>query len=200
MTDIIDRVHFEDLIARDPKEVCRRAKCGYNETAHYYELRVWSEPYHIFPDQFRIEYHSKADRGFHEYFSLFVIHYLLGAKEIEPSGEWISEKDIPGGTTFFRGPHEIQTHLITSRFENNVHEFSKQCSRLHGTSLAQADAAYCFEITPRIPVAVLYWKGDDEFPAESKILYDRTVSDHLASDIVYALAIGICHRLGKAGD
>jgi hypothetical protein len=60
-----------------------------------------------------------------------------------------------------------------------------------------ADAAYSFKITPRIPVAVLYWRGDDDFPPESKILYDRTITEHLASDIIYALAVGICEKLEK---
>jgi hypothetical protein len=61
-----------------------------------------------------------------------------------------------------------------------------------------ADAAYRFQIAPRIPVAVLYWTGDEDFPAESKILYDRTIAEHLAADIIFALAVVICERIGKA--
>jgi hypothetical protein len=57
-----------------------------------------------------------------------------------------------------------------------------------------ADVAYRFDIVPRIPVGVLYWQGDEDFPAEAKILYDQTITAHLASDIVYALAVGICER------
>jgi hypothetical protein len=128
---------------------------------------------------------------------LFIIHYLLKSKEIGILNEWISEKDVPGGTTFFRGPHEIPTNLISLRFNSNINEFKKRCEQLHGIPVNMADAAYGFEITSRIPVAVLYWKGDDEFPAESKILYDRTITEHLASDIIYALSAGICERLGK---
>ena len=109
----------------------------------------------------------------------------------------IREKDIPGGTTFFRGPHEIPTNLISLRFNNNINEFKERCEQLHAIPRSMADAAYSFKITPRIPVAVLYWRGDDDFPAESKILYDRTIAEHLASDIIYALAVGICERLGK---
>jgi hypothetical protein len=60
-----------------------------------------------------------------------------------------------------------------------------------------ADAACYFKITPQIPVAVVYWRGDDDFPAESKILYDRTIAEHLASDIIYAIVVGICERLGN---
>ena len=38
-------------------------------------------------------------------------------------------------------------------------------------------------------------KGDDEFPAESKILFDRTIIEHLALDIIFALAVEICTRV-----
>ena len=141
---------------------------------------------------------AKHTQNIHDYFYLFMIHYLLQSKETELSNEWISEKDIPGGATFFRGPHEIPTKLISLRFNNNINEFKARCEQLHGTPLNLADAAYSFRITPRIPVAVLYWIGDEDFPAESKILYDRTIAEHLASDIIYALAMGICERIGKA--
>jgi len=48
----------------------------------------------------------------------------------------------------------------------------------------------------RIPVAVPLWEGNDEFAPESKILYDKSITEHLASDIVFALAVDICTRIG----
>ncbi len=197
MTDLIDRIHFQELSERDPDDVCRRASCKYDDMNKLYILSVWGDEYRIFPNQLKIECMDNSTQNPHDYFYLFLIHYLLKSKNIEISNEWISEKDIPGGTTFFRGPHEIPTNLISCRFINDINGFKDRCEQLHGIPLNMADAAYRFQITPRIPVSVLYWKGDDEFPAESKILYDRTINEHLASDIIYALAVGICERLGK---
>lgn len=197
MTDLIDNIHFQALSQQDPKDVCRRAICGYDDSNGCYRLSVWGDEYRIFPTQSKISCMAKNSHGIHDYFYLFMIHYLLQSKETELSSEWISEKDIPGGTTFFRGPHEIPTKLISLRFDNNIEAFKARCEQLHGIPLTMADAAFRFRITPRIPVAVLYWIGDEDFPAESKILYDRTIADHLASDIIYALAVGICERLGK---
>jgi len=198
MTDLIDRIYFEELSERKPKDVCQRASCEYDDINDLFILSVWGNEYGIFPNQFKIKCMDNKIQSLHEYFYLFIIHYLLTSKEIEITNEWISEKDIPGGTTFFRGPHQIPTNLISLRFNNNVNEFKERCEQLHGIPLNMADAAYRFKITPRIPVAVLYWKGDDDFPAESKILYDRTIAEHLASDVIYALAAGICNRLGKS--
>ena len=197
MTDLIDRIHFQELSQRDPIDVCRRASCEYDDINGSYILSVWGDEYRIFPTQLKISSMTKNTHCIHDYFYLFMIHYLLQSREAELSNEWISEKDIPGGTTFFRGPHEIPTNIISNRFNNSINEFKARCEQLHGIPLNMADAAYSFRITPRIPVTVLYWIGDEDFPAESKILYDRTIADHLAPDIVYALAVGVCERLGK---
>ncbi len=133
----------------------------------------------------------------HRYFDLFVMHYLLSATETPPAGQWISEKIIPGGTTFFRGPHEVPTHLIASRFDGDIQGFTRLCEQYGGTKLDLADAAFSFFITPKVPVAVLFWQGDPEFPTEAKLLYDTTIVRHLASDIIYALAVGMCEQLGR---
>jgi len=198
MSDLIDRIHFQELSLRNPNDVCRRAMCKYDDMNESYLLSAWDDDYRIFPNQLKISCMGNDIQQIHDYFYLFIIHYLLKSKEIELSNAWISEKDIPGGPTFFRGPHEIPTRLISLRFNNNINEFKARCEQLHGMPFNMADAAYRFQIAPRIPVAVLYWTGDEDFPAESKILYDRTIAEHLAADIIFALAVVICERIGKA--
>lgn len=197
MTNLIDKIYFQELAEQNPEDVCRRSLCKYDDVKKLYILPVWGDEYAIYPHEFKIDRISKNVQSPHEYFYLFIIYYLLKSKEIEISKEWISEKDIPGGTTFFRGPHEIPTHLIYRQYSNDIKEFRKRCEKLHGIPLDIADAAYSFKITSHIPVAVLYWEGDDEFPPEAKILYDKTITEHLASDIIYALAVEICTRIGS---
>ncbi|MCP4579194.1 MAG: DUF3786 domain-containing protein [Deltaproteobacteria bacterium] len=52
-------------------------------------------------------------------------------------------------------------------------------------------------MAPRIPVAVLLWKEDDEFPVESRTLFDRSIIEHLALDIVFALAVEVFEKIAK---
>lgn len=198
MTDLVDRIYFAQLAQQDPADVCRRAGCEYDKTAATYALDVWGVPYEVDPEQAKITCVSRDHEPLHPYFDLFLVHYLLGAHEIQPAGQWISEKDIPGGVTFFRGPHQIPTHQIAARFDADMNGFKTRCMKFGGTRLTLADAAFMFVITPRVPVAVLYWEGDAEFPTETRLLYDSTIVRHLASDIIYALAVGICGRLGTS--
>ena len=198
MTEFIDKVYFQELSEQNPIDVCRRALCSYDDTNKFYTITVWGEPYKIYPHQFRIERLNEGHATADPYLDLFTVHYLLKTKEIEPVNQWISEKDIPGGSTFFRGPHEIPTNLIAVQFSDDIEGFKNRCEQLMGSPLRFADAAFAFKITPRIPVAVLYWTADDEFPAESKILYDKTIAEQLASDIIYALAVVICKRVSQS--
>ena len=197
MTGLVDKIHFQELSEQDPTDVCRRACCAFDDRNKSYELGVWGVNYSVFPHRFKIDCMSKQTQSLPDYFHLFIVHYLLKSKEIDVHNEWISEKDIPGGSTFFRGPHEIPTRVISRRFNSNINKFRNRCEQLHGKPLNMADASYGFEITSRIPVAVLYWKGDDEFPAESKMLYDKSITEHLALDIIYGLSAGVCERLGE---
>jgi len=149
-------VFFEDLAEQDPADVCRRALCRYSDADACYVLSVWGEEVRVFPQEGRLERPIDKGRCRNE-LMLFAIHYLLHAKEIEPANEWISEKDVPSGEAFFRGPHEIPTHLISKRFDGCMGAFREKCLELDGVSTDMADSAYVFQITPRIPVAVLFW-------------------------------------------
>ena len=180
-----------------PKEVCARARCEYDAENKCYVLAAWGDRYAVFPHAQRIDRLGDFNEDNHEFFNIFLIHYLLQTRPIEVKNEWISEKDMPGGANFFRGPHEIPTQWISKRYGNQLFQLGERCVKLQGTPFDMADLAYRFDIMPQIPVAVLYWEGDESFPAEAKILYDSSICDCFALDVVFALAYEICYRLGK---
>ncbi|MDP2644281.1 MAG: DUF3786 domain-containing protein [Desulfobacterales bacterium] len=189
--------HFRELSRRDPEEVCRRALCRYDSVIKRYTLRVWGRDYGIFPQEAKISCLLDETSAVNIYLGLFIVYYLLRSKKIRLRNEWISEKDIPGGVTFFRGPHEIPAHVIGQRCGNNLEIFKEKCERQGGVFLNMADAAYGFRITPRIRAAVLYWQGDDEFEAAAGILFDKSIMELLTLDVIFSLAVEICTRLGE---
>lgn len=198
MTDIIAQSYFDDLASADHQTICHNRRCSYNEEDQCYTVDIWDYQYLINPAESTIEPAPAAIERPHEYMALFCMYYLLCTKHSPLHDEWISEKDFPGGPTFFRGPHLIPTDIISNRFGNDLQAFSARCERLGGKRLEMADAAFCLDITVDIPVALLYWIGDEDFPAEAKILYDRSLIDRLTPDILFALAVGVCHRIAGA--
>ena len=193
----IDPVYFLELSQRNPDDVCRHALCEYEPKTKSYRLSVWGDTYGIYPHESKITRLGEDNHKASLLFGLFIVYYLLRSKDIPISNEWISEKDIPGGPTFFRGPHKIPTQIIEDRYEKNIKEFKIICEKLQGVPLDVADASYVFRIAPRIPVMVQFWDGDEDFPAESKLLFDKTITAHLTPDIIFCMAVEVCKRIGK---
>lgn len=194
----VDKALFRELAEQEPADICSRSLCSHDEGKRRFTVSIWGDEYVVHPHEARIDRLSSNRPDPHEYFSVFIVNYLMQVKDRELCGEWISEKDIPGGATFFRGPHEIPTELISSRFHNDSAAFRRVCEQLSGVALEMADAAYVFSITSRIALAVLYWEGDDEFPPEAKLLFDRSISGSLALDTIFALAVDVCSRISRA--
>jgi hypothetical protein len=92
----------------------------------------------------------------------------------------------------------MPVNLISDRFGHDLAGFRRACEDLGGSPVGMADAAYVFQILPRIPVTVLLWTGDCEFDAEAKLLFDRTIGSHLPLDVIFGLAMEICARLSRA--
>jgi hypothetical protein len=197
MTHGIDRTNFSDLESCDPHEVVSRTGCEFDETLNQYRLKVWGREYRVDLNQSEVRPEGSTVNTFHEYLYLFILYFLMKSKNMAPSGVWVSERDIPGGAAFFRGPHVIPVDGITNRFGDDLALFKGACENLKGIAIDMADAAAVFPITPTIPVAVLYWQGDEDFPSEAKLLFDRTIAQHLPLDIIWALAVEVCRRLGE---
>ena len=56
---------------------------------------------------------------------------------------------------------------------------------------------------PRVPITLVLWRGDDEFPPDGNILFDRSISDYLTTEDVNVLCETIAWTLVKsarAGD
>ena len=196
MTMEIDPGFFKELAEKDPEDLCKRALCTYDAEKGFYSLGIWGDEYQVFPKENKIERVTDNHPEPCDFFYFFILHYLLHSKESEVKNEWISEKEIPGGDLFFTVSHEIPTSLISDRYSSDIEGFKRKCEQLQGAPLDLADASYSFNITPRIPTAVLFWDGDEDFPAEAKLLFDKSITVLLAPDIVLAMAYEICTRIG----
>jgi hypothetical protein len=193
MTAVND--YLMELSQKAPDEICRKALCSYNSEDESYILSIWGDDYSVYPREGKIIRNREEWPDVDEFHAIFISYYLLNVKETELKNEWISERDIIGGPIFFRGMHKIPTHLIANRYGSDSNQFKHICQHLHGIPLSMADISFSFLIAPRIPVAIHFWEKDDEFPAECKMLFDRSISEHLALDIIYGLSVVVCERI-----
>lgn len=196
MAGMVDSRLFAELAERKKKNVIQPGWCEYSEAEHGYMIKAWGGNYVARPAREEITALPGTTTP-HEYFCVFLVNYLLSEKPSEPFGEWISEKDLTGGATFFRGPHAIPTHLISKAFGNDPAALQKKSLSLNGQPIELADIAFAFDVIGAVKVALLYWLGDEDFPAEAKLLIDRSVAGTLQLDVVFALLCDTCYRISQ---
>jgi hypothetical protein len=138
-----------------------------------------------------------VEEELHPFFSLMVLVYLTGAKEINPEHKWVSEKDLKGGFGFFQGPHSLEVRELEGLYGKNPEAFLKAGRRLGGTEIFYGDKAFALEVFPRIPLAYLLWEGNEEFPPKIRVLFDSTIQSHLPLDVIWCMVAETSRRLAE---
>lgn len=129
---------------------------------------------------------------------LLLLHYLIISDGISLRGEWVSFRDFPDGRIYypaFRGGSEGR---LLARFGRDVPALEQAASAVGGTPMDLADHAYIFWLFPRLPLALLLWEGDDEFPPELRLLFDSTAANYLPIEDLAVIARYFCSCLLRA--
>ena len=197
----IDLFHWERLSKLHPTDVCNRTEAIYNPTREGFLLPVYNLRYLILPKGkkiLRVEWNDQlVEEDLRPFFNLMVLVYLTDAKEIKPAHAWISEKDLKGGSTFFRGPHRLQVEELETLYGKNPDAFLKAGKKLGGHEILYGDKGFALEVFPKVPLAYILWKGDEEFPPKIGILFDSTIESHLPLDIIGCLVAETTRRLAE---
>jgi hypothetical protein len=197
----VDPLYWERLSQLHPTDVCNRTEAVYHPGRGGFVLGVYNRRYLILPETrkiVRMEWNDQTvEEGLSSFFYLMVLYYLVEAGDIKPAHTWVSEKDLRGGSTFFRGPHRLQPEELERLYGKDPEGFLEAGRRLGGSEILFGDKGFALEVLPRVPLAYVLWKGDDEFPARINLLFDPTVESHLSLDMIWCMAIETNRRLAE---
>ena len=196
-----DPFYWEKLSKLHPTDVCNRTETLYNPTWDGFVLPVYNLRYLILPKAkkiLRMEWNDKTvEEELPPFFYLMVLVYLTEAKETKPSHTWISEKDLRGGSTFFRGPHRLHVDELQELYGKNLDTFLKAGRRLGGSEILYGDRGFSLEVFPKIPLAYILWKGDEEFSPRIGVLFDSTIESHFPLDVIWCMVAETSRRLAE---
>jgi len=184
---------WEILAQSGAQDVCRRTKTDFDELAGHYILPLFNERVFVSPKEKKIRSDSwVADFVLNElphYSRLAALWYLIQAKDIPLSGNLISPRELNGGLIFAQGAHVLPLDKMVERYGSNLDGFLQGGIMLGGEQLNYGDSSIMLFPFPRVPIVLLMWKDDEEFPARSDVLFDSTCSVHLPTDIAWSTAM-----------
>jgi hypothetical protein len=135
--------------------------------------------------------------------SVVLCQYLLLGPSGEPPGgtEWVTFKDFRDAAPFVDGFVNNSERAIARSFSGRLDGLRDACRAIDGEA-PDLEVSYQlkmrFQALPRVPVVLLFNDEDEEFPAESTILFERRAERHLDMECLAILGWMLADRLAEA--
>jgi hypothetical protein len=134
---------------------------------------------------------------------ILLLHYVRGACSSSGAaitGEWISFQEVPDGKFYLDAFHRRAKNPMVQAFGHRPELLLKLAGETFGAEPSdQGDVSVLVKALPLVPVALIIWKGDEEFPPEGNILFDRNILKMLsAEDIAWLSGMVVYPLIGMA--
>ncbi len=152
------------------------------------ELPYFSETIVIEPGKLRKANGNELTR----WEQVFIFNHLAQGGDSLPTGEWKGLVELPNTVSKVKSMKKhVETPLI-ERFAGKTADLLKVGEAVGAKVVfdVEADAAMLFNPLPRVPVMLLFWDEEqgEGYGAEVKLLFDKTVVDHLDIESIMFLS------------
>lgn len=127
---------------------------------------------------------------------VLILHYLAG-NTASLTGDWISFKELPGGLLYQEPFFNRAVRPLAGYFGPFPENLKKNGLLFGGKIINHGDAAVELYPFPMVPVRLIVWSGDEEFPPKATILFDASAPEMLATEDFAVLAQYLVIRLRK---
>lgn len=173
----------------DPRYVCLNSGVIYNREKNCYIVPYLNRKYlacNKTGDVVSLEDGSRASRQL----QILILHYLACADGTPLKGSWITFKELPGGHIYVEPYQKRIIKPLLKYFGSDPEKFREIALTLGGEPSSFGDVGVVMRSLPKVPIAFVFWKGDEEFPPSANILYDASAAHYLPTED-YALLPGL---------
>lgn len=126
------------------------------------------------------------------------LHYLsanLPNGAPPDTGQLVSFNDIPAMRGYYVPYSGRVLGRLTRRFGAEAADLGASAAELGGSPEPLGDIGYRFDFFPHVPVRLTYFLGDDEFPPETNMLYNESITGLLPPEDVIVMSELLAARL-----
>ena len=108
---------------------------------------------------------------------IVLCHYVLQAGQGELTGEWMSYRDFKDSAFFISNFQANVEERVAQYFAGRASDLKKAARELDGRpfeGFQTGDVCYYFQALPKVPMLLVFYDKDAEFPASCKVLFDKS--------------------------
>ncbi|OFW60376.1 MAG: hypothetical protein A2Y75_08445 [Candidatus Solincola sediminis] len=183
------------LKSSDAPEVAGRASVPFEDGKFKISLMLW-DMYISHPD---LDF--TAPKFLDTYVvKLLAVIYLANAQATPLSNQWVPYRELKDGLFYAKSFTDTVEERISRRFGTDIEGMKEACLALGGREVSQGDLGLVINTFPRLPLLFIIWRGDDEFEANARILFDASATNYLNAFELRMLCGEIVNRLIRMAD
>ena len=128
---------------------------------------------------------------------ILILHYLNGVKDIPSAGENISFKEVPSGEFYYPAFARRSIDPLLQTFGQKLQAFKLVAKSLGGEAVAMGDFGIRIQIFPKVPVVLVFWLGDEDFPPDLNVLFDATIEKFFSTEDIAVIGQELMIRMIK---
>lgn len=129
---------------------------------------------------------------------ILILHYLNGVKDIPFENKLISFKEIPSGEFYYPAFARRSIEPLLKTFSAKLQAFKSIAEGLGGKPVEIGDAGIKISVFPRVPITLVLWFADAEFPPDLQILFDASITEFLSTEDIAVLSQEVMIRMIKS--
>lgn len=196
---MFDEIYFESkkhFAQGNPKTMAELSSAEYDFEKKEFQLMYLNKQYRITYPEGIIDCPQDPTPLLLEEQAL-MLQYLTQATGVELSGKWISYAELPNGMFHYR-PFQTEAVVpLAETFGGQPGKLLQLARALGGEEIGIGDVGIVIPVFPRLPVAVILWTADEEFPARANMVFDSSAPGYLSTASLYILGAVITRRLIK---
>jgi hypothetical protein len=127
---------------------------------------------------------------------ILLLHYLAVDSRPEPSPPEITFADLSTARSYAGVYHGRVIARLCATAGRDANRLSEAAASLGGKPAEGGDAAFDFDVFPRITLRLIWHAPDDEFPPSATLLLPPNIESYFCSEDIVVLSESLVARLG----
>jgi hypothetical protein len=126
---------------------------------------------------------------------ILILHYFIHARGTPLTGNIITYKELHDGINYYPTFFKRAIDPIVTNFKDKPEKLFEIARALGGRRSDFGDTAVTINAFPYVPLTIVLWQGDDEFPPDGNIMFDSTIADYLPTEDITIVCENIAWTL-----
>ncbi|MDJ0622326.1 MAG: DUF3786 domain-containing protein [Desulfocapsaceae bacterium] len=158
---------------------------------------------HILGKRFGIDVSGKFITDIHvnPYVAAPFLEYIVHSKGIDPTGEWVSFRELREGRSFsypfFQKRCELVLKNIADAYPDLFDDLVRLFSAQKVPTQFESDVSVILYPLPKVPIMICYWMEDEGMDSTLNLFFDKSADENLPEGSLFTLCVGLALMFEK---